>query len=155
MTLTAGTVQAGTHNVLTINMGVTDTINASVLTSPSSGEVLAVSGTANISGAVIISGTAQCAVYNSNTVLLTNCSLVNSKALYAVYGTPPIIVSANGNNYTQYATPTGTITMPSAATIMGPWTVTNSAQGTATQVGPWPITKNPDGTYNIGPWPVK
>jgi hypothetical protein len=77
-----------------------------------------------------------------------------------VSGTPPTIqqgTSENANNYVQFAYSGGgtTIKFPAAATIMGPWPVTNNAQGTATSIGPWPVTQNGDGTFSIGPYPVK
>jgi hypothetical protein len=92
-----------------------------------------------------------------DTTYCTNCNFINtaqSPAHLSVVNDYFYIVSSTASNYTQYATPTGTINFPSAATVMGPWPITNNAQGTATQIGPYTINQNPDGSFSVGPYPV-
>ena len=61
----------------------------------------------------------------------------------------PTIAGSSGNNYVQLSASTGTINYPAAATIMGPWKITNNAQGTATSIGPWTVYPTA-----VGPYPV-
>jgi hypothetical protein len=171
--VTAGSVSVIGGTVITVPATDSDLINVSggtfsignaALTYAASAAgyypVYNTSGIIQCNNCVLTAGTEgvnASAVYSTTTgkCTCTNCSFVNSSVAYAVGSGAPTVISTLANNYTQYATPTGTVNYPAAATIVGPWPVTNNTQGTATQVGPWPITKNPDGSYNIGPWPIK
>jgi hypothetical protein len=104
----------------------------------------------NIQGGQVTGATSAVTLSGASTqCYLTYCNILNSKgmAFSTVSGAPaPIVVSAAANNYTQYATQTGTINMPAAATIVGPWPIVN-ANGQISRIGIYPIGQDPQGRW--------
>src|SRR5208283_2298244 len=108
-------------------------------------------GTLNLSGCTLIPSATACAVSTAtgSAINLTNCNLVFTAVSPIQWNYATVeFVSQSANNYVQFHTTAGgTLNMPAAASIMGPWPVTNNAQGTATQVGPYPVTATAVGPY--------
>lgn len=122
------------------------------------------SGTASLSGCTLISGTGGgLAVTSGGTVILTNCSFVvaeGTTTIFPVYGGKWYQTGSLAINYVSIPTSSASgispnTHFPAAAHVMGPWPITNSANGTAKQIGPWPIVTAPNGNCSVGPYPVK
>ena len=180
MTLSAGSLICGTHVFLSLTNSHSFSVTTNyLLGSPSAIITLSNgSGTVSLSGGTIQGGggSGAYAVYNNTgTLLLNGCTVISGTGTgsYAVLGNvqatncnfvfgsvAPVsgsitILASNANNYVQFPTPTATVNFPAAATIMGPWRVTNSTLGTATSIGPWTIIEKSDGSFNVGPYPVR
>ena len=155
-TMTGGyraALECGSHGNCTV-IGGTGTVMGTLVSSASSEAVLTSGGTLNVSNLNISSNNSLNGIFSTGNgpVYVTNCNLT-STVFQAINGNMTI-VAMRGNNYMKYPTLSGTITIPAAATLMGPWPVTNVA-GTCTQIGPWPIRQKADGSINVGPYPVR
>ena len=155
-----GTLTGGTSN---ISCGIfaasyTPTINITggTLTARAAGgyALNAPQARINLNGCTVLFGGSPGTAGVYGNVHLTNCNLIWAAGGAPVTGTI-VIASCSANNYVQFPTSTGgTLNMPAAATVMGPWSVTNSAQGTATSIGPWTITTDKNGNVFVGPYSV-